>query len=162
MSRLVPHPALSLLLLLMWLLLTRVSAGHLVLGSIIALTAGWAMTGLHPQGSRLRRWDLIAKLVTIVTLDIIRSNIAVAWLIMSGGRNGERRSDFIEIALDLRSQSALAVLAIILTATPGTAWLEYKPTIGTLLLHVFDVVDEATWHDLIKNRYEALLLEIFE
>jgi len=162
MSRLVPHPILSLLLLMMWLFLTRFSPGHLVLGSIIGLAAGWALSGLHPQGPRLRRWDLIARLVAIVSYDIIRSNIAVAWLILTGGRNGKRRSEFIEIPLDLRGQGALAILAIILTATPGTAWLEYKPATGTLLLHVFDLVDEATWRDLIKNRYEALLLEIFE
>lgn len=162
MSRLVPHPVLSLLLLVMWLLLTRFSPGQLVLGILIGLVAGWALSGLHPQGQRLRRWDLIAKLVAIVTYDILRSNIAVAWLILTGGRKGLRRSDFIEIPLDLRSQGALALLAIILTATPGTAWLEYKPATGTLLLHVFDLVDEATWRDLIKNRYEALLLEILE
>lgn len=162
MSRLVPHPILSLLLTLMWLLLTRFSLGHLVLGSGIGLAAGWALSGLQPQGPRLRRWDRIAKLVGIVSLDIVRSNIAVAWLILTGGRNGLRRSNFIEIPLELRSQGALAILAIILTATPGTAWLEYKPDTGTLLLHVFDLVNEATWRDLIKNRYEALLLEIFE
>jgi len=162
MKRFVPHPVLSLFILLMWLLLTRFSPGNLVLGGIIGLVAGWALTGLHPEGPRLRRWDLIAKLAAIVMYDIIRSNIAVAWLILTGGRNGQRRSEFIEIPLDLRSQSALALLAIILTATPGTAWLEYKPVTGTLLLHVFDLVDEATWRDLIKNRYEALLVEIFE
>lgn len=117
---------------------------------------------MHPHAPRLRRPDLIAKLIAIVTLDIIRSNIAVARLILTGGREGQRRSEFIEIPLDLRSQGALAILAIILTATPGTAWLEYKPATGTLLLHVFDMVDEATWRDLIKNRYEALLLEILE
>jgi multicomponent K+:H+ antiporter subunit E len=161
-SRLIPHPVLSLLLLLMWLLLTRFSTGHLVLGSMIGLAAGWALSGLHPQAPRLRRWDLIAKLMAIVSYDIIRSNIAVAWLILAGGRNRQRRSEFIEIPLDLRSQGALALLAIILTATPGTAWLEYKPSTGMLLLHVFDMVDEATWRDLIKNRYEALLLEILE
>lgn len=162
MSRLVPHPLLSLAILVMWLLLTQFSAGHLVLGSLIAGIAGLALATLHPEGPRLRRWDLIARLVGIVSIDIIRSNIAVAWLIATGGRRGARRSEFIEIPLELRNQSALAILAIILTATPGTAWLEYKPSKGILLLHVFDLVDETTWRDLIKNRYEALLLEIFE
>lgn len=161
MSRLIPHPLLSLALVVMWLLLTRFSLGHLVLGSLVALVAGWALSSLHPAGPRLRRWDLIARLVAIVTWDIIRSNAAVAWLIATGGR-GQRRSDFLEIALDLRSQAGLAILAIILTATPGTAWLEYRPASGTLLLHVFDLVDEEAWRELIKNRYEALLLEIFE
>lgn len=162
MRRLIPHPLLSLALIFMWLLMTRFSPGQLLLGTLVALVAGWALASLHPHAPRLRRWDQILRLIGIVSVDIIRSNLAVAWLILSRGRRGTRRSDFLEIRLNLRSQSALALLAVILTATPGTAWLEYRPADGTLLLHVFDMVDEATWRNLIKNRYEALLLEIFE
>lgn len=162
MKRFVPHPLLSLALVLMWLLLTRFSLGNLVLGGIIALVAGWALSALQPRGPRIRRWDQIGKLMGIVTYDIIRSNMSVAWLILTGGRQGQRRSQFIDIPLDLRSPSALALLSIIVTATPGTAWVEYRTSSGVLLLHVFDVIDEATWRELIKNRYEALLLEIFE
>ena len=33
---------------------------------------------------------------------------------------------------------------------------------GTLLLHVLDLVDEEQWSRLIKDRYERLLMEIFE
>ncbi|MBR2656657.1 MAG: hypothetical protein IKD58_09240 [Loktanella sp.] len=71
MSRLVPHPILSLVLVMMWLLLTRFSAGHLVLGSAIGLAAGWALTGLHPQGPRLRRWDLIKNRYEALLLEIL-------------------------------------------------------------------------------------------
>jgi multicomponent K+:H+ antiporter subunit E len=53
------------------------------------------------------------------------------------------------------------MLAVIITATPGTAWLEYDDETGILLLHVFDMVEEADWQDLIANRYEALLMEAF-
>lgn len=162
MKRFVPHPLLSLALVLMWLLLTRFSLGNLVLGGIIALVAGWALSALQPRGPRMRRWDQIGTLMGIVTYDIIRSNMSVAWLILTGGRQGQRRSQFIDIPLDLRNPSALALLSIIVTATPGTAWVEYRTSSGVLLLHVFDVIDEATWRELIKNRYEALLLEIFE
>ncbi len=44
----------------------------------------------------------------------------------------------------------------------GTAWIEYDQGTGVVLIHILDLVDEAAWVDLIKNRYEALLLEIFE
>ena len=53
------------------------------------------------------------------------------------------------------------LLAVILTATPGTAWLEHEREAGTLLLHVFDMVDEEEWRVLIRDRYEALLMESF-
>ena len=61
-----------------------------------------------------------------------------------------------------RPSTSTMVLAIILTATPGTAWLDYNSARGTLLLHVLDLVDESAWLTLIKTRYEHLLLEIFE
>ena len=92
-------------------------------------------------------------------MDIIRSNLAVAWLILSDGRN--RRSGFVEIPLRLQDPGALALLALILTATPGTAWLEHDRASGVLLLHVFDLKDPEEWRVLIRDRYEALLLEAF-
>jgi multicomponent K+:H+ antiporter subunit E len=66
------------------------------------------------------------------------------------------------IPLDLRDPYGLAVLACIITATPGTAWIEYAADSGILVIHVLDLVSEEEWVDLIKDRYESLLMEIFE
>jgi multicomponent K+:H+ antiporter subunit E len=162
MSRILPHPLLTLTLFLMWMMLTRFSLGNALLGGTVAMVAGRAMASLHPEGPWLRRWDRIARLACIVFADILRSNVAVASLILTHGRRGRRRSDFLEIALDLRDRTGLAWLAVIITATPGTAWIEYDASRDMLLIHVFDLVDEADWLALIKHRYEALLLEIFE
>lgn len=161
MSRMFPYPLMMASLVVMWLLLTSFSAGQLIVGVVVALMAGQGMAALHPAKPRLRRWDLLPKLVAIVLYDIIRSNIAVARIILQGARR-ERKSGFLTIPLDLRDDIGLAVLAVILTSTPGTAWLDYNSARGTLLLHVFDLVDEEEWLHLIKNRYEHLLLEIFE
>jgi multicomponent K+:H+ antiporter subunit E len=117
---------------------------------------------LQPPKTHLRRWDLIPRFAAIVIYDVARSNIAVARLILTGGQHGQRRSGFVEVPLDLRDDMALAVLAIVLTGMPGTAWMQYDAAQGTLLLHVFDLAGEANWADLVKNRYERLLMEIFE
>lgn len=162
MSRLAPYPVLTLAVVLMWLLLTRFSLGHLLLGAGVGLIAGSAMSALQPAKPRVRRWVMIPRLAAVVFGDIVRSNVAVAWLIASGGRHGRRHSGFVEIPLELDHPTALAILAIIVTATPGTAWMQYDPRGGILLLHVFDLVDEAAWVELVKNRYEHLLMEIFE
>ena len=161
MRRLVPHPVLSLALVLVWLLMTRFSLGHLLLGGAISLVAGWALGALEPEAPRIRRVLPFVRLMGIVGIDIIRSNIAVAMLILTRGRHGERKSGFVEIPLRLRDPFPLGLLAMIVTATPGTAWLEYDSDSGILLLHVFDLIDDAAWRDLICNRYEALLLEVF-
>jgi multicomponent K+:H+ antiporter subunit E len=162
MSRLVPHPLLSLGLLLMWLMLNRFSPGHLLLGAAVALVAGQAMSALATPKPRIRSLSSVLRLFALVMADIVRSNVAVARLIVAGRRGAPRQAGFVEIDLALRDPTALALLAIVLTATPGTAWLDYHRSSGRLLLHVFDLVDDADWIDLVKRRYEPLLMEIFE
>lgn len=161
MTRLVPHPLLSAGLLAMWLLLNGASAGHLVLGAVIALVGGRALAAVEPERVRLRNPRAILRLLAVVAGDILRSNLAVATLIVTDGRHGQRTSAFVAVPLRLRAPAPLAVLAVVVTATPGTAWVEFDPETGILLLHVFDMVDEEEWRSLIRDRYEALLLEIF-
>ena len=161
MSRVLPYPILAAALLLMWMSLTSFSAGQLILGGCIALVASRTMAALQPSKPRLRRWQLIPRLIGIVMLDILRSNFAVASIILQGGRR-ERVSGFVAIPLELRDRTGLAILACIVTSTPGTAWIEYAHDTGVLLIHVLDLVDEEEWIALIKNRYEVLLMEIFE
>jgi len=161
MSKILPYPLLAIFLIIMWLLLTNFSLGQFLLGTILAFIAVQGLAALHPAKPRLRRWDLLPKLIAIVLYDIVRSNIAVAKIILQGSKR-ERISGFMTIPLDLRDSTGLALLSIIITSTPGTAWIDYNSTQDTLLLHIFDLVDETAWRNLIKNRYEQLLLEIFE
>lgn len=160
-ARIVPHPILTVALVLTWLVLNRFSLGHLILGTVVALVAGQAMAALEPRRPRIRRWDLVVRLFLIVMVDIVRSNVGVARLILFG-RSNASRSGFVEIDLDLRDPTALAVLAVIVTSTPGTAWMDYDAARGRLLLHVFDLIDPDEWRSIVNNRYARLLKEIFE
>ncbi|HSX75004.1 MAG TPA: Na+/H+ antiporter subunit E [Shinella sp.] len=156
-----PYPLLSASLVLMWLALNGFTLGHLILGCIVSVFASWGMAALRPVKPRLPKWYLLPKLVGIVLYDILRSNIAVASILVTGGRR-RHKAGFITVPLALENPTALAVLAVVITSTPGTAWLEYNSLSKTVLIHVLDLVDEAEWQDLIKTRYEALLMEIFE
>lgn len=161
MSKILPYPLLILFLIIMWLLLTSFSLGQFMVGTTVAFIAAQGLAALTPAKPRLRRWDLLAKLIAIVFYDIVCSNIAVTKIILQGSKR-ERKSGFMTIPLDLRDSTGLALLSIIITSTPGTAWIDYNSTRDTLLLHIFDLVDETAWRKLIKNRYEQPLREIFE
>lgn len=161
MSRLLPYPLLTASLLVMWLLLNGASIGHVILGALIAVGASRAMAALQPDKPRIRRWHKIPVLIGKVLADIYRSNVAVSGIILQGSRR-QRTPGFVVIPLQLRDRTALAVLACIITATPGTAWVEYHAENGRLLIHVLDLVDQQAWIDLIQSRYEKLLMEIFE
>lgn len=161
MKRWLPFPLLAASLFVMWLLLTQsFSAGQIILGAVVALLAAASMSVLRRRSSRIRSWSKLSKLAAIVVADVARSNIAVAKIVLSP--KSQRNSSFIRLQLQLRDQQALAILALILTATPGTAWVQFDRSDGTLLIHVFDLVDEGAWIDLLKTRYERLLMEIFE
>ncbi len=162
MTRWLPHPLLSGFLLAMWLLLNQsLSPGHLLLGAVLALAGGLMVQPLDLPRANLRRPLVLARLLGRVLADIVRSNIAVARIVL-GLKHAERVSGFMTIPLELRDRYGLAVLAIIITATPGTLWISFDPATGRLLIHVLDLVDRAAWTRTIKQRYEGLLIEIFE
>jgi multicomponent K+:H+ antiporter subunit E len=162
MNWLLPYPLLTAALLLLWLVLNQsVSAGHLILGTVLGIMASWALAALRPEKPRIRRFEAILHLAGMVFVDILRSNVAVGRIILSAKEPGVN-AGFLTIPLELRSPHGLTVLACIITSTPGTIWLDYDATRGRLLLHVLDLVDETVWIKLIKGRYERKLLEIFE
>lgn len=162
MKRILPHPLMSLAVFTMWLLLAGTySAASFVFAALLGLCVAPVMHVLEPEPLRLKSPLAMLKLTGIVLQDIIRSNIAVASIIL-GRKKSSRTSDFIHVPLTMKSPYGLAVLGIILTCTPGTLWVQYDPRRGRLLLHVLDLVDEADWIRLIKHRYERLLMEIFE
>ena len=160
MKRIVPFPLASVGLVALWLLLNQTfSPGHLLLGGVVALVGGWLLAALELPKSRLRRLSPIARLAGFVAADIVRSNIAVA-LIVLGIKERDRKSGFIHIPLGLRQPYGLAILACIITSTPGTLWVSFDEATGTLTIHVLDLIDESEWIRTIKGRYERLLLEI--
>jgi multicomponent K+:H+ antiporter subunit E len=162
MSRFLPFPLLSAALLVLWLLLNQsLSAGHLILGTVVAIAAAWTLAALRPQTPRIRRPGAILRLAFYVVMDILRSNVAVASIVLFRREPG-KNAGFMTIPLDLRDPYGLSVLACIVTSTPGTIWVNYDPAKGVLLIHVLDLVDEEAWVRTIKHRYERLLLEIFQ
>ncbi|GAA0244354.1 Na+/H+ antiporter subunit E [Rhodanobacter caeni] len=148
-------------LLLAWLVLRQSLAPATVAsGVVIALGLAWAFGKLRPPRARVHHYALLLKLLLRVVRDIVRSNLAVAQIVLR--RRGRFTSGFVAIPLQLTDPYGLAALACIITSTPGTIWVDHDSARNVLLIHVLDLVDEASWIDTIKQRYERPLLEIFQ
>ena len=169
MKRWLSFPLLWLSLLVLWLLLNQsVWIGHILLGGVLATGACLAYQRLQAprtssasRGGGLRRAIAAAALAWHVAIDIVRSNIAVARIVLHP-RERNRTAGFLEIPLALRDPLGLSLLACIITATPGTAWARYQADCGILTLHILDLIDEEAWIAVIKGRYERRLMEMFE
>jgi multicomponent K+:H+ antiporter subunit E len=161
MRRWLPVPFLSAALLTLWVLLNESAApGAIILGAALATAVSYLSTALEPAHASFRRPGMALRLALVVLIEIVRSNKSVAQIIL-GSRTRERRSGFVRIPLDTRNPYSLTTLACIVTATPGTIWVEYDSAENTILLHVLDLIDEAEWVEIIKGRYEKPLMEIF-
>lgn len=162
MRRWLPYPAITAFLMAAWLLLNQsIAAGHLLLGAILAVTLPALLRRLDLPTPQMRNHHLLFVLAGRVAWDIVRSNLAVLQIILSGRRR-EVTSEFVRVPLSLTNGYGLVILACIITSTPGTLWISYEPEERVLLIHVFDLVDEEAWIRTVLDRYERPLREIFE
>lgn len=161
-KRWLPSPPLSLALFVVWLLLNQsLDLATLLLAVVLAVAVPLLTRRLRPAAVRMRRPGVALRLTGVALFDMLHSALTVARLLLTR-RTPAIASRFILVPLDIRDPNALAVLAMICCLTPGTAWGELSFDRSALLLHVFDVEDEAAFIAMIKKRYEQPLMEIFE
>ncbi len=164
MRRVLPSPWLSLALFITWLMLNEsASTGHMLLGAALALMVPWITERLRPAHPRLPRLDSMLILAGVVLVDIVRSNLAVARLILGNERKIQPR--YVWVPLTLRDQRGIVTLAGVVTMTPGTLSADLSDDRRHLLVHAFDVDDEAAQAALIadiQTRYELPMIRIFE
>lgn len=161
-KRLVPAPLLSAALLALWLVLAReASLGQVLLGLALALVAPVVTANLRPTQVRVRRPLTVVRFILSVGHDVLVSNFAVAWDVLAW-RWRTPRARFVIIPLELRDPHGLTALAMVTTVVPGTVWSELALDRSAVMLHVWDVDDEAAFVARFKARYEKPLQEIFE
>ncbi|RRJ83813.1 Na+/H+ antiporter subunit E [Aestuariirhabdus litorea] len=158
--KLFPHPGTSLLLLLVWLLLNNsLSAGQVVLGSLLAVAIPLLTAPLqYPQPTFHKPWIAFLYVLRVVW-DIIVSNFQVARQVL--GPIGRLRPAFIAIPLDIEAEVAITILANTISLTPGTVSTDLSKDHRWLYVHVLNLEDEEELIRTIKQRYETPLKEIF-
>ncbi|MFN4287660.1 MAG: Na+/H+ antiporter subunit E [Brevundimonas sp.] len=161
MKRLLPHPALSVTLIVVWmLLLNSLSVGGLVLAVILAVLVPLFTSRFWPDRPKIRfGWPLI-DYVLVVLWDILVANFQVAWIILFR-RNRDLRSRWLVIPLELTAPEAITALAATISLTPGTVSSDVSACGRYLLVHGIDVPDAEADIARIKSRYEARLLKVF-
>ncbi len=159
--RLLPHPLLSAILVVIWLLLVnQLSVGHLLLGILLGVALPWYTSRFWPDQVHVRRPLLLLRFIAVVLYDILVANIAVARLIM--GRQERLEPAFLELRLQLRSDVAISVLANTISLTPGTVSTYLSADRRCLIIHSLHTTDPDELLATIRQRYESPLKEILE
>jgi multicomponent K+:H+ antiporter subunit E len=160
--KLLPAPWVSLALFGGWMLLTRsFSLGQALLGAAAAIVIPLLLSPLRPRPRPLKRAQGRLRGFFRGGRGGVVSGLRVAYGIVRAGSHPPR-GRFVRVPLELRDEHALASLAMITAVIPGSVWSELAADRSALLIHVFDVADEAAFIAHFKTDYEHPLKEIFE
>lgn len=158
---LLPHPWLSLFLVLVWqLIMNDLSAGTLIMGFFLAWGIPLITHVFWPDPPTLHKPLTLLRFTLRVLGDILMANLDVAKLIL--GPSSKLRPAFVEYPVELTHDFAIHLLASTISLTPGTVSSDISDDRKTLLIHGLDVADEQELIETIKQRYERPLMEVFQ
>jgi multicomponent K+:H+ antiporter subunit E len=162
LTRLFPHPLLTLTLALVWLgLVNKVTPGNVLLGVVFGIVVPLLTAAYWPDRPTIKRPLKVIEYGLVVLWDIIVANVQVAMIILFR-RNRDIRSAWLSLPLELTSPEAITVLAGTITMTPGTVSATLSADGSSLLIHCLSTDDTDEVRDAIKTRYERRLKEIFQ
>lgn len=156
-----PHTALSLFMLVLWLLLVNeINAGQLLLGAALAWLIPWLTQDFWPESLVMRRPATALRFIGMVFKDILIANLALVRRIL--GPVDKLQPAFMVLPLDIEHEFTITLLASTISLTPGTVCADLSVDGRYLLIHSIHVIDTDAAIKEMKQRYEAPLKEIFE
>lgn len=161
MRRLIPHPGLSVLLVIVWLLMANaLTIGGLLMGIIIGILLPIFTAPFWPGRPDVNYRAGLAYLA-LVLWDIIVANFEIAWIILFR-RNRDLRPAWLSIPMDLDTPEAITVFAGTISLTPGTVSTDVSACGNFLLVHALHAPNPDAEITRIKTRYERRLKRVFK
>jgi multicomponent K+:H+ antiporter subunit E len=160
-ARLLPHPILTVILAVVWILLVNdFSWGAVVFGFLLGIAIAKLTSSYWPGRPTVRNPLAMVEYAGVVLWDIVVSGVQVSYLVLFR-RGDSLKSQFFTVPLDIEGPEAIATLAGTITMTPGTVSADVSADGRSLLVHCLETSDAAETIATIKSRYELRLMRIF-
>lgn len=154
-----PHPLVSVIVGLSWLMLNHsLDAGTILMALILAVGIPRLIRPFIARTPNID-WLPAIRLFFVVLWDIIVSNIKVAKLVL--GPMHKMHPKWFRIPLETQHEEVNTLLAMIITTTPGTVSAGIDQDRGDILVHALSADDTEAEIQNIKDRYEKPLMQIF-
>ncbi|NHB56747.1 Na+/H+ antiporter subunit E [Acinetobacter shaoyimingii] len=159
LDRVFPHPFVSVIVALSWLMLGHsAEAFDFIVAFILAIVIPKLIQPFIVRTPNIH-WILAIKLMFIVIWDIILCNVKVAKQVLGPTKNLHPK--WYRVPLESDHEQVNSLLAMIITTTPGTVSAGIDQERGDILVHSLSTDDPEADIQEIKNRYEAPLMAIF-
>ncbi len=160
LRRLLPHPLLSIGILLLWLVLARAyTLNSLLFGLLLGVALPLLTAAFLTDLPRVHKPLKALLFFLIVCRDIIVANWEVALLVLGPLHRIEPR--FVTVPLSTSDPFIATLVGSVVSLTPGTVTVDIDMEQRLMLVHGLRITDAAGTIAGIKARYEAPLMEIF-
>jgi multicomponent Na+:H+ antiporter subunit E len=149
----------NILLAVVWAAITgNFAPGNLALGFVLGLLVLYLARPVIGTSDYARRLVQAIGLVLFFIWDLILSNLSVAYDVIR--LRLYLRPGVIAIPLDARTDAEIALLANLITMTPGSLSLDVSADRQTLYLHAMHVDDPEALRRKIKDGFERRILAV--
>ena len=160
LERWFPHPFVSFLVFITWLMLANsLDLSDILLAFLLGILIPRLVRPFIARTPHIH-WTPAIKLVFVVLWDIVISNFRVAKMVLGPLENLHPK--WYRVPLETEHEQVNTLLAMIITTTPGTVSAGIDQEKGDILVHALSSDDIELDIQEIKNRYEKPLIEIFD
>ena len=149
-------------LALVWAAITgNFSALNLALGAGIGAVTALVLRHWFARPLALRRLRRIVSLTLLFLWELIVSAVRVAFIVLRPNLKSSLRPAIIAFPLTVKSDAEIALLANLITLTPGTLSVDVADDRSVLYVHVLDLVSRDQLIADIANGFERKVQEVF-
>ncbi len=149
----------NLALALAWCALAgRLTVTDLLVGYAIGYgVLGWVVPSAAAR-TYVQRIPRLIEFIVVYAAEVIVSSLRIAWEIITPVPR--RRPGIIVVPLDLETDTEIALLANLITFTPGTVTIDIAEDRSHLVVHDMFIHDPDAARAHIKQRYERLVMRL--
>ncbi len=150
---------LNLTLMVLWIASTGIfTYSNGLLGFAVGFLVLWWLQSLVGPSTYFRKVPLAFWFGVLFLWEVLKSNVRIAWDVVTP--RTLRRPGIVAVPLDTRTDLEIAVLANMITLTPGSLSLDVSEDRRFLYVHEMFVDDPEQARRQIKQRFERWVLTL--
>jgi multicomponent Na+:H+ antiporter subunit E len=148
----------NLLLAGIWMAMTGLSATQLIIGFVLGYFVLWISPGMAQRSRYFQRVGQALRFAGFFLRELTIATARVAYDVLTP--TPYMKPAVLGIPLDVETDAEIAMLAIVITLTPGTLALDVSSDRKTLYVHAMYVTDPEAIRRDIKQGFERRILEL--
>lgn len=146
-------------LALIWALMTEsFTFASILFGVVASYLVLWFLSPLVGGEAYFRKVPQCLRFALFILKELVVANLRIAWHIVTP--SSFFKPGVLAVPLEPMSEVEVAVLANIVTLTPGSFTVDVSRDRSVLYVHMMDIDDIEAARQSIKDQYEKPLLEV--